>query len=521
MSFKCPDFVKEYIATSGTGDLLFGGALDKWRVASSQLVDGDVFPYMVDDRLGNWEAGYGTYHSGANSFSRTVVSASSNAGALVSFSTATKVLVIGPIGSLATPALIPPPELELNFLAMGGNLDPKLTFTRASAALYVNSSGILTSATTNAPRFDYDPVSLTLRGLLLETATTNICLQSNSFSTTPWVVGSSAAISSAAVSVPDGTTNGWLLSDSTVAGTQTYVQCTVSGGVTGSTVYTFSIYAKYRDFQWVQLNMNGTPGGSSSGCFFDLINGATGTATGGSGSIVPAGNGWFRCSFTYTTVASDTGCVSRVWVAGSGGSTNHTGVIGNGVYLYGGQFEAGSVPTSYIATTTVSVTRAADMMSMPTSLFPFNPMASTALLEYSLPYDSAGNLNLPFAFGGAANADRAFLRRFTTTAHAAVMNSLVPSTVFNVIFGVSDAAFPGPAKVGMSWDSAKLLGSAVQNGSANYAALSGLVGNDISVLKFYASSGSFQPNGWVRRLRYWNFKIPNAALQFLSSPGAP
>ena len=50
----------------------------------------------------------------------------------------------------------------------------KLTFTRASAATYVNSAGVITSAANDAPRIDYDPASLVVKGFLTEQAKTNL-----------------------------------------------------------------------------------------------------------------------------------------------------------------------------------------------------------------------------------------------------------------------------------------------------------------------------------------------------------
>lgn len=64
-----------------------------------------------------------------------------------------------------------PPSFVFDFLR--GSLDSRITFTRASAANYFNSSGTLTSASTNTARFDYDPSTLAARGLLIEEARTN------------------------------------------------------------------------------------------------------------------------------------------------------------------------------------------------------------------------------------------------------------------------------------------------------------------------------------------------------------
>src|SRR5580765_5882879 len=73
------------------------------------------------------------------------------------------------------------PSLDLNFM-VPGVLDPRITFTRASTATYTDMSGTIQSVAVNAPRWDYDPVTLALRGLLIEEARTNLLLQSGDMS---------------------------------------------------------------------------------------------------------------------------------------------------------------------------------------------------------------------------------------------------------------------------------------------------------------------------------------------------
>lgn len=63
------------------------------------------------------------------------------------------------------------PSLNLDFLL--GGLDSRITFTRASNAWYFNGAGNLVQASTNEPRFDYNPSTLQARGLLVETSRTN------------------------------------------------------------------------------------------------------------------------------------------------------------------------------------------------------------------------------------------------------------------------------------------------------------------------------------------------------------
>jgi len=65
------------------------------------------------------------------------------------------------------------PSLVLDF-ARSQTVDPRITFTRASSATYFNSLGVLSTATNNVPRIDYDPVTGACLGLLIEQASTNL-----------------------------------------------------------------------------------------------------------------------------------------------------------------------------------------------------------------------------------------------------------------------------------------------------------------------------------------------------------
>lgn len=72
-------------------------------------------------------------------------------------------------------------SLDLNMLL--GELDPRITFTRATGATRINASGLIEAVASNVPRFNYDPVTLAARGLLIEEQQTNLLLNSASLST--------------------------------------------------------------------------------------------------------------------------------------------------------------------------------------------------------------------------------------------------------------------------------------------------------------------------------------------------
>lgn len=91
MSFVCGDRVKESSTTTGTGNVTLDGAVDaKFRAFSAVAVNNDVVEYVIEHQgASEWESGIGTWTTGGV-LVRTVVLASSNAGALVSFSAGTK-----------------------------------------------------------------------------------------------------------------------------------------------------------------------------------------------------------------------------------------------------------------------------------------------------------------------------------------------------------------------------------------------------------------------------------------------
>ena len=59
--------------------------------------------------------------------------------------------------------------LDLNFM-FPGSMPTGVTFTRASTATWTDASGVIQTAAVNQPRWDYDPTTHVLKGLLIEGA---------------------------------------------------------------------------------------------------------------------------------------------------------------------------------------------------------------------------------------------------------------------------------------------------------------------------------------------------------------
>ena len=72
--------------------------------------------------------------------------------------------------------------LDLSFMTPG-TLPSGVVFTRASTATYFDAAGVMQTATTNTPRWDYDPVTHVLNGLLIEESRINVLLNSATLNT--------------------------------------------------------------------------------------------------------------------------------------------------------------------------------------------------------------------------------------------------------------------------------------------------------------------------------------------------
>ena len=134
----------------------------------------------------------------------------------------------------------------------------------------------------------------TLKGYLSEPAATNLCLQSQDLATT-WTNNNTTESVNAAVA-PDGTTTADKLVEAATTSTHT-IYNTIAGT---SGVYTTSVYLKAGERTWAYI----TDGNSvTATAWFDLANGVVGTVSGTgtpSAKITSIGNGWYRCSMTFT-----------------------------------------------------------------------------------------------------------------------------------------------------------------------------------------------------------------------------
>ncbi len=403
----------------------------------------------------------------------------------------------------------PQPSLVLDF-AGTGTLDPRVTFTRSTTGTYYNSSGVLTTAAINAPRFDYNPSTLAPLGLLIEQSSTNLDLYSQDFSNVIWVKNA-ATVTSGATTAPDGTTTGTLLVPTAIS-TNHYV----TQVVTFTGIGTFSFYAKAKEYTAVTLSNS-----PNNYIHFDLTNGNISTlGTGwGSASCTPVGNGWYRCTGTNST--SQTWGQTVIFALNSFISNGNTAptFIGNGtsgVYIWGAQLEALAFPTSYIPTTSAQVTRAADVDSMTGTNFSswYNTAQGTFYIEYChiavggngrrvMQITSTINISdsIDVLYGIGATADGTYMN--STGVSGAINNNIItprPTTFTKITIAFANNDY-----------------QAYASGSSAGSDTSFLMPLNMNQFSIGCNtSGSSQMSGWIKKISYYPTRLTNAQLQSLT-----
>jgi hypothetical protein len=252
----------------------------------------------------------------------------------------------------------------------------------ASLDQYVNNPVAAPSSTAfYGARFDYDPVTLQPRGLLIEEQRSNLILQSETFDNASWGKQDSTITANAAVS-PDGTQDADKIVENTATGGH-YVSQFVA--VASAVTYTFSVFLKAAERGFAIVRSAGTTG--VNGITVDLTTGAVASGTGTVTNINSSQylNGWWRVSFTYTSAGAGGNFEILTSTDGVYANRNYAGDGTSGIFVWGAQLEAGAFPTSYIPTTTAQVTRSADVALVQGSNFSswFNVNEGTVYSQYS------------------------------------------------------------------------------------------------------------------------------------------
>ena len=265
------------------------------------------------------------------------------------------------------------PTLELDF-ANSQELDPRITFTRSSPAVY------------------YD-------GKTSVMAEQNLLTYSQTFNNAVWPLAR-VTLASSTYTAPDGTSTAGTIQATTVNGTH-YISQVIST-LSGTT--TISFYLQAGTNNYVQVFHNGDANAFAN---FDLTAGAgvvgtTGTKT--TATITAVGT-WYRCvaTFNSTTTYATTYGVSIIPASTSVYGVSWTPLGTETINIWGAQLEQRANVTSYNATTSTALTNYIPVLlsaANNTPRFDHNPntgqslgllveQQSTNLLTYSSDYTNA------------------------------------------------------------------------------------------------------------------------------------
>jgi hypothetical protein len=369
-----------------------------------------------------------------------------------------------------------------------------------------NANGVLVSVAANQPPYEFG-VGGGAKGIRLEAAATNVALHSQDVSNAQWqksglrAFGSGSTVDAGVA--PDGSTTADLITVDTGTSTHGALQFLSANA---ADIWTWSVFAKrppgtalkgleLAAYYWTQATYHSA--------FFDLEAGTAGSVTAGSSSrIEPLANGWFRCEFSVSTTISQS--MQLIANASLNGSSNFFAGDGtSGLLLWGGQLERGAA-SSYIPTTTATVTRAGDSVVR-------TPGANEAP-------QAEGSVIVEVEMAGVLGAGNGLIERGGGNGQMLYQQGSVRVSSWDgtQISAAPDSAVSRfqPYRAGLSWGGgpanrfvASNIG-AVRTGSGSFA---NTFTGDIRLGT--TNSGALPLNGWMRSVDWYPTRLSDAQLQ--------
>jgi len=382
---------------------------------------------------------------------------------------------------------------------------------RASTKYVVDENGDISQVAANTPAFEYNADG-TYKGMSVEEQRENICLQSGDFSTT-WLSGVNTTVSAVTETTPDGdsTSKSVKIGDDNSTGTGSVVvrqDITVTGGET----YTASIFLKADGLAFARLSIDEYDGVTNGTQYFGLSgSGSLGTASNLDDSKIEAyPNDWYRCSVTWTQGAADTEFKFRIYVANSISSSTVDLDNTSSIFAWGVQVELGANASSYIPTTTTSVTRSADDISKTSASTYVGQTAGTVYVEATID-NIIANANIITVSDGTddnivritfnANADMRMYVKGGTTSIINDVETIVAGTYkFAIVYSGSDT---------------RVYRDGVQLSSSTTSLTFTSSVDEIDIGQSFAGTG--QSNNWIRAFAFYKRALTDTEAITLTS----
>jgi len=399
-----------------------------------------------------------------------------------------------------------------------GDFTVTRTTTVANRSTRINKNGLIELVNDNVPRLDY-PLGGAVNGcpaLLVEPSAANGILNSNN-TTTGWTHGinlSSGAIDVIGVS---GINISVLAIGFITQTASRYISSNNNVSLASGSTYTFSFLMKKTGAHTIggyRFGMSSGAIGSGfdvSGSFASGSNTSTAPITNRIRRIEQYGTDVYRCSETFTMTAP--AIAQNVAFAPLSGVTLTSTAVGGSMGFAAPQLELGSVPTSFIPTTTAAVTRSADVISKTSASALIGQSEGTIYAEFvntliasyseAYLYRIFADANNEIWARKEAGGNTYSFRWRANSQNTTFLNVVVPNGANKIAFGYK------------SGDTALFLnGSQVGTTSTDVRAFAN---NPTTIAIGSTSSGQFF-NDRIRAASLYTTRLTDAQLQALTAP---
>lgn len=381
-------------------------------------------------------------------------------------------------------------------------LDSRITVTRSGTATRINKLGLVESVAANTPRFDYDPVTKALKGLLVEESRQNILAYSEEcYNTAQWGVGSTLA-------------NFYTVTNSTDIAN---IYGTMSGGGAGVAKFVAAASTSPLFLRKTITLAAGTYAPSifiyvpsQAGLTSWSVNLDAGDTEQNVATTSTAFNRWVRVEMpAFTTAASRSFWDFNIYRNGGSPTPGFT------FYAMGAQLEVGAFCTSYIPTAAAAVTRNPEDVAMTGANFSAGWVSATQgtlFAEWDDPRvfptnayrifaglrQASDNNQVRISQGGVTTSDKILGLAYTNATQAELEGGVQSAGVHRGAFAYAANNF------GLSYDGGIVTDSAGSVPTFNLLNIGGF-------------GGAYVVNGHIRRVTYWPTRLTDAQLQALTT----
>ena len=376
-----------------------------------------------------------------------------------------------------------------------------------------------------SPRFDYDPITLQPRGLLIEGTTNNLARYSETLEDTGSFWGYNATtrtVESSDVNPTGGT--GSISFAPTTDGGSRYAGIFLTGQTTAST-YTYSVWLKGKGTTACIISIQSSAGGQNATMtILSQPAGANASITGNGTGFPRISNlsttGWTKVQVVLSANLGGTGTL-RVFMYPNETTTQTTT---DSLFAWGAQLETGSGASSYIPTGASQGSRAYDHCYATGANFTswFSTGAGTVIAVSDNTKVNTQNLTATISDGTLNNQVR-MGRGLGGSSNEYLLTTVGGSGAFQ---GTADSGYNPPLntvyKMAYAWDTNNFAvvvngGSAVADTSGTLAG-AGVLTQLVVGLDFVSSPlDIYSKNGHIRSLKYYPTRLTNAQLQALTT----